>query len=128
MAERDRPYSNFREWLLDQVERHDPIGDLARDFAEDEDTLKREDIVGRTESLDSLLLAGREWDAVRQHESSLEDLRRLQRLLYHLFERLHAETDCGRDGKHWAECDTIAFAFGWKSWDEWKHIGGLFDD
>jgi hypothetical protein len=44
-----------------------------------------------------------------------QDLRQLEKFLYMLLEKVHAETDCGRDGRHWPQCQALTFMFGWKS-------------
>jgi hypothetical protein len=41
---------SFRSWLLEQVERNDPVGDLARDFQQD----IRDGCLGGLRSFDSV--------------------------------------------------------------------------
>jgi hypothetical protein len=57
----------------------------------------------------------------RRHNKAEDDpaVVLLFRPLYRLLVKFHRETECGRDGLHWAECDALCSAFGWESWDEW---------
>jgi len=44
---------------------------------------------------------------------------------FHLMQKFHTETDCGKDGTHWAECDALAGAFGYGSWKMWAFMCGV---
>jgi hypothetical protein len=39
--------------------------------------------------------------------------------VYRLLRKFHAETDCGKDGRHWAECEAACQAFLYDDWQEW---------
>jgi hypothetical protein len=41
---------------------------------------------------------------------------------FRLLLKFHKETDCGKDGDHWAECDALVDAFGWRSWERWREL------
>lgn len=41
---------------------------------------------------------------------------------HRLLLKFHSETECGQDGLHWAECDALADAFGYDSWDIWTLV------
>jgi hypothetical protein len=41
---------------------------------------------------------------------------------FRLLWKFHRETDCGRDGMHWAECERLIDALGWESWEVWCAI------
>ena len=127
---REQPYENFGDWLLDQAERDDPVRDLARANVEELDDLPER--VARNERspvVDAFLEARREFSDYRLHLLRDRQLRQVEKFVCLLLERVHAETDCGRDGKHWPHCDAFSYMFGWKSWDEWATIGAaLLDD
>jgi hypothetical protein len=42
-----------------------------------------------------------------------------------LLQRLHRDSDCGRDGMHSAECNAAVGAFGFDSYDELRNHGWL---
>lgn len=123
----EQPPPVFEQWLLAQVERDDPIGDVARELARRPDFLDEipllaadADTWARSLTSDNFRTAIREWEAERGRWHTSQANLMLERLVFELLTRFHAEADACRDG-HCNECRALVMgAFGWPSWEQWK--------
>ena len=61
-------------------------------------------------------------EEIYEHDDYIE---RLEPAVFRLLQKFHIETDCGRDGDHWAECDALVDAVGWLSWEVWRDMASL---
>lgn len=44
---------------------------------------------------------------------------------FRLMQKFHRATECGRP-EHWAECEALADAYGWESWEDWLRFNAEF--
>jgi hypothetical protein len=124
----EQPPLVFEEWLLEQVERDDPIGDVARGLVQGSDNplglipliAAEAETSERDHLLDGYRTALREWEAERGRWHTSQASLMLERLVFELLTRFHAETNACRDGKHCNECRALVEgSFGWPSWEQW---------
>ncbi len=55
-------------------------------------------------------------------EKSADRAAALENAAYGALRKFHRESDCGKDGVHWAECERLVDEVGWESWETWHHI------
>jgi hypothetical protein len=127
----EQPPPEFRDWLLDQIGRDDPIGDLAQEVTDEdvdlETAVEEWRRLGRSGSADAVGAALREYEALRNEWLSQRALLTIRGVLYDLLVLHHAQTDCGAAGRHSAPCQALTFAFGYSSWERWVEVATLFD-
>jgi hypothetical protein len=55
----------------------------------------------------------------RQLQLERARMARFERVLFTLMSRLHRDTECGRNGEHWRECEAVFRELGWSGYESY---------